>query len=419
MNLRKINKRINLLCEKTNKFKTFSISFYFHNELKEDTAALNALLPYVLKMGSKNYKDMTVISNTLEDLYGGTFDCSVVKKGENQIIGFNFEFVSPEYIKNDPGYMDKVYSFIFDIIFNPLTENGGFLSEYVSREKENMIDYIEGIINDKKEYAQLRCMEEMCKGENYSVFKYGSIEKIREITSERLYEHYGKFISEGRIDVFLIGNIEADVLEERIKALKLADKYAGYPTTYLKLKSEGVKEIEDRFDVAQGKISLGFRTNITSKSPEKYAMSVFNSIYGSGAHSKLFNNVREKLSLCYYAYSRIDSFKGIMCVNSGVEFKNFKMAYDEMLVQLNDIKEGKIEDSEMDAAKKALINVLSSVKDSHSAIEDYMLNGLINGNIVEISDYTDNIRKVTKEDVIRAAEKIELDTVYYLKGGEI
>jgi len=415
MNLKKINKRINLLCEKTNKFKTFSISFYFHNELREETASLNALLPYVLKMGSKNYKDMTIISNTLEDLYGGNFDCSVVKKGENQIVGFNFEFVSPEYIKNDSKYMDKVYSFIFDIIFNPLAENGGFLSEYVSREKENMIDYIEGIINDKKEYAQLRCMEEMCKGENYSVFKYGSIEKIKEITPESLYEHYGKFISEGRIDIFVIGNIETDILEEKIKALSLSDKDASYPATALKLKCDKVKEIEDRFDVAQGKISLGFRTNVTSKSPEKYALTVFNSIYGSGAHSKLFNNVREKLSLCYYAYSRIDSFKGIMCVNSGVEFKNFKMAYDEMLIQLNDIREGKIEEYEMDSAKKSLINALSSIKDSHSSIEDYMLNGLINGNIIEISDYIDNIRKVTKDDVVNVAEKIELDTVYYLK----
>ncbi len=417
MNLKKINQRINLINEKTEKFKTFSLSFYFHKKLNEKDVSLNALLPYVIKKGSKNYSDMTVISNTLEELYGGNFDCTVMKKGEDQIIGFNFVFVSPKYIKNDDEYINRVYDFVFDVLFNPLTENGCFKKDYVDREKENMIDYIDGIINDKKEYAQLRCIEEMFKGDNYALLKYGSIEKIKEINEKILFDHYKKFISEGRIDIFLTGDIDGDIIEKRINELNLSDGLYEYPKTVKKQKCDNVKVVEEPLDVAQGKLTLGFTTDITAKSDKKYALSVFNSVFGSGAHSKLFNNVREKLSLCYYAYSRIDSYKGVMFVNSGVEFENFKKAYDEILVQLEDIRAGKTEEFEIDAAKKSIVNVLKSVKDSSSAYEDYLLNGLINGKIVDVSEYIDNILKVTNEEIIEVAKKVKLSTEYYLTGG--
>ena len=414
MNLKKFNERINIICEPTNKFKTFMVSFYFHNELSEENAALNALLPYVLKQGSKNYKNMTEISNTLEELYGGAFDCSVVKKGLDQIIGFNFEFVSPDYIKDDDKYLSKVYDFIFDIIFNPVLENGIFLSEYVEHEKENMIDYIKGIINDKKEYAQLRCKEEMFSGEKNSVFKYGTVENIEKITPQELYNHYISFLSQGRIDVFITGNTELKEFEERLLKLNLKDEKVDYPQYEIKSSSDTVKKVKESFDVMQGKISLGFTTDIGTKDEEKYALVLFNSVYGSGAHSRLFNNVREKLSLCYYAYSRIDAFTGTMCVDSGVEFKNFSLAYDEILAQLKTVQTGDITENEIEIAKKAIINSLNSMKDSPSSLENYRINGLLGGKVTDIEDYISNIMKVTKEDVISVANKVKLHTVYYL-----
>ena len=168
----------------------------------------------------------------------------------------------------------------------------------------------------------------------------------------------------------------------------------------------------------QGKISLGFTTNVGLKDCDKYALVVFNSIFGSGAHSKLFNNVREKLSLCYYAYSRIDSYTGTMCVDSGVEFKNFKLAYDEILTQLEGVKKGDFSDEETEISKKAIINSLNSMKDNPSSLENYRLNGLLAGKITDIEDYIKAVKNVTREDIIKVANKVKLHTAYYLYNEE-
>ena len=409
MIIEKINNRINLVKVKNDKFKTFTVSFYFHNKLSEETASYNALLPYVMKMGSKNHKDMVDISNTLEELYGGMFDCSIRKKGEDHIIGFSFEFVSDTYIK-DNDYKDKVFDFIFDVIFNPLTEDGGFNSEYTKREKKNLINYIEGLINDKKEYANLRSTQLMCKGDNYSVFEYGDIEKIKNITPTELYKRYKEVIDSSRIDIFVMGNTSFSDITERIKGLDLPDKNVDYPECNLMEETEEVREEKEGFDVNQGKISMGF----TLGENNKYALSVFNSVYGSGAHSKLFNNVREKLSLCYYAYSRIDNFKGIMKVNSGVEFENFKKAYDEILAQLDDLRKGNISDEEIEASKKSVINSLKSLNDSLFSYENYILNGLISGNLTDIDEYIHRVNNISKKDITDVANNVKLHTVYYL-----
>ena len=408
----KINNRVSLITEKNDKFKTFTVSFYFHNELKEETASEYSLLPYVLKSGSKNYPDMTSISNTLELLYGGLFDCSIRKKGEDQIVGLSFEFLSPCYAEEE-NYLNEVWSFIYDMCFNPLIKNGGFDKGYVEREKNNLIDYIDSIINDKKEYANHRCTEEMCKGDNYAVFEYGKKELVEKITPEGLYNRYLEMMKNARMDIFVMGNVDTEYFTKKIKEIKLEDSDALYPECDIKKEPEAIKEIRESFDVNQGKISMGF----TYKTDDRYALSVFNSVFGSGAHSKLFNNVREKLSLCYYAYSRVDSFKGIMKVNSGVEFENFKKAYDEILVQLDDMCKGNITDIELDASKKSIINSLKSLNDSLFSYENYILSGLVKGEVTDIDEYIEKINNVTCADVVKVAKSVKLDTVYYLTGG--
>ncbi len=412
MNILKINNRVNLITEENKKFKTFTVSFYFHNELREESASLYSLLPYVLKAGSKNYPDMTAISNALESLYGGLFDCSVRKKGEDQVVGLSYEFLSPSYVKEE-SYIENVWDFISDTLFNPLIDNKGFDKDYTEREKKNLTDYIDSLINDKKEYANHRCTEEMCKGDNYAVFEYGKKELVEKITPEELYNTYVEMMKNSRVDIFVMGNVDIEFLKTKIETIKFDDKNISYPECDMKKESDSVKEIEEAFDVSQGKISMGF----TYKTDDRYALSVFNSIFGSGAHSKLFNNVREKLSLCYYAYSRVDSFKGIMKVNSGVEFENFKKAYDEILAQLKDVCEGNITPEELEASKKSIVNSLKSLNDSLFSYENYILNGLVKGKFTDIDEYVEKINSVTIEDVTKVAKTVKLDTVYYLTGG--
>ena len=414
----KLKEGISLHSLQTTKFKTFTLSFYIHRPLKEEEVTLNALLPFVIKQGSGMYPNLAAISKKLEDLYGGFFDCGIRKKGEDQVICFNFEFVSPKYIKNDPQYLNEIYRFVFDIILNPFVYDGSFKEEYVVREKENLKDHIEGLINDKKEYASLRCLSQMCSGDNYALYEYGRIADLEHIDGKVLYNHYQDILRSSMIDVFAVGEVDLQPLETRLSEIERSLVAYEYPKTSVLKKSADIHVAEDKFEVAQGKLAMGFRTNTGFCDEDAFALTLFNSIFGSGAHSKLFNNVREKLSLCYYAYSRLEKQKGIMLVSCGVEFENFQKAHDEILAQLQDIREGKVSDAEMNASKKALVNILMSLNDSAFSMEDFYLSGLIAGNVTDIEDYIRKIEETTLEEVVQVADKIQLDTVYYLTGKE-
>ncbi len=415
---RKIKDGISLHSLQTNKFKTFTLSFYIHRPLKEEEVTLNALLPFIMKRGSVLYPNLAAISKKLEELYGGFFDCGIRKKGEDQVICFNFEFVSPKYVKNDPQYLNEIYRFAFDIVLNPLIYDGGFKEEYVIREKENLKDHIEGLINDKKEYASLRCLSQMCTGENYALYEYGRIEDMERIDGKVLYNHYQDILRSSVIDVFAVGEVDLKPLEQKLSGVERSLVSYEYPKTSVLKKSSDIQVAEDKFEVAQGKLAMGFRTNTGFCDEDAFALTLFNSIFGSGAHSKLFNNVREKLSLCYYAYSRLEKQKGIMLVSSGVEFENFKKAHDEILAQLQDIREGKVSDAELNASKKAIVNILMSLNDSAFSMEDFYLSGLIAGKVTDIEEYIRKIEETTLEEVVKVAGKIQLDTVYYLTGKE-
>ena len=419
MQSQKIKDGISLHSLKTGKFKTFTLSFYIHRPLREEEVTLNALLPFVMKQGSGLYPNIAAISKKLDGLYGGFFDCGIRKKGEDQVVCFNFEFVSPKYVKNDPNYLSEIYRFVFDMVFNPLTDGGAFKEEFVAREKENLKDHIQGLINDKKEYAALRCIDEMCKGENYALYEYGRIEDLNRIDGKVLYNHYQDILRSSVIDVFAVGEVDLGPVEQKLSTVERSLVSYEYPKTAVLKKQPAARIAEDKFEVSQGKLAMGFLTNTGFCDEDAFALTVFNSIFGSGAHSKLFNNVREKLSLCYYAYSRLEKQKGVMLVSSGVEFENFKKAENEILAQLQDIREGKVSDAEMNASKKAIVNILRSLHDSAFSMEDFYLSGLVAGEVTDIEDYIKKIEAVSLDEVVKVAGKIQLDTVYYLTGKEV
>ncbi len=413
-----ISKGMALHHYKTNKFKTFTLSVYIHRPLTEAEVTMNALLPAVMKQGCASYPDLAAVSKKLEALYGGFFDCGIRKKGEDHIISFNFDFVAPKYVQDDPDYLSEIYRFVAEMICRPLCDENGFKAEYVEREKENLKDYIEGMINDKKQYAAHQCLTKMCHGDPYALYQYGRVEDLPHINSKNLCEHYQKIMENSKIDIFLVGDVDPQPLLKQFASLPRQNPAKAYPVARVFQRKRPVQEVTEAFDVAQGKLSMGFRTNIGFDDPDAFALTLFNSVFGSGAHSKLFNNVREKLSLCYYAYSRLEKQKGIMMVSSGVEFANFQKAHDEILKQLQDICEGKVSDAEMNAAKKAVVNILRSLDDSAFSLEDFYLSGLVAGKVTHIEEYIRRIEETTLEDVVRVAQKIELDTVYYLTGKE-
>jgi predicted Zn-dependent peptidase len=275
-------------------------------------------------------------------------------------------------------------------------------------------------MNDKRSYASLRCIEEMCKGEAFAISRLGNAEDIEKITPAELYEYYSKIITSSVIDIYICGDADIEAVSKTVKSYtdKLEFTPAKITKTEILRKTADKNDVVERMDVAQGKLSIGFRTNITQEDKDFAALRVFNSVFGAGAHSKLFNNVREKLSLAYYASSQLEKYKGLLVVNAGIEFVNFQKAYDETLVQLEEIKKGNISELEFNSSINAILNSLESCYDDQRMLQNFYLEENITGTNSDIETLKKQIKAVTVEDVVAVSKKLELDTVYFLTGKE-
>ena len=412
----KINSNINLYYIPMTKLKTTTIGVYIHRNLCKEEVSKNALLPYVLKRGCKLCPDSEAVAKYLENLYGASFGASVIKMGDDQIIYLGFESISDKYAPEGEKLSEDITKLMMSVTFEPVS----FTDEVVGQEKKNAVDRIMAEINDKRQYAMLRCGQEMCKGESFALSVLGTKEGVEDITVQSLKAHYENIITSSAIDIYVCGDADINALADEIKQYtdKIAFKEEKIPQSEIFAGKGEVKRVTDHMDVVQGKLSMGFRTGIKADSADFVPLMVMNSVYGGGAHSKLFNNVREKLSLCYYASSNIVKNKGIMFVNAGIEFENFQKAYDEILVQLDAVKNGEISELEFTSSIKAIENDLESYKDNQRTMQIYCLGQKITGTNYSIDELKEKISRVTIDDVKRVAKNVELDTVYFLAGKE-
>ena len=409
-----IKNGINLYYIPTKKFKTTAFSIYIHRPLTREECTLNALLSMVIRRGCPMFPESKELSRHLDNLYGVSFSTTVRKKAERQIICANFQFINENFLEEKSNILDGVLNLAKDAILGQTS----FDEEYLKQEKENLKLQILSIINDKRQYASKKCIEIMCQDEPYGISKSGYIEDLDSITSSSLYEHYKNTVLKSPVDIFINGDVDINYVTEKIKgifeSIEVTENIPA-PSDVKKSVAE-VKNVTEQQQIVQGKLSIGFRTNVFATDDEYPALMMYNSILGCGIFSKLFNNVREKLSLCYYASSSIDHLKGIMTINSGIEVANFQKAYDEIFVQMDDIKNGNISDMEMSAAVLGTVNSINSISDNPFALDDYYLGKIIAGNLMGLDELADKIKGVTKEQIMNVAKKIELDTVFFLKG---
>ncbi len=405
---------------KSNRFKTNTINIFFQDNLNSNTVALNALFPSVLRRGTQSLPTLKDINLYLEELYGAIFDCGIGKKGERQIIHFYFEYLSDKYANDEHSNFKGALDFLLDIIYRPVLKEGSFNPQYVEQEKTNLKMLIESRTNDKVQYAIDRCYELMCREEPFGLYEYGSVEQIEQITPEELYKHYKDKVATLPADIFITGELgdsEIDYIRKRIGSLDRGVA-KGLTSGIVKKYVDKVKYFEDKMDVTQGKLSLGFRTNITPKEDDYYALMVYSSILGGGMHSKLFQNVREKAGLAYYIFAGLEKFKGLMIIGSGIDIKEKERAQTLILEQLDAIKEGRISDYEFDSTIKSLETGINALKDSQLQVVDFNFSQLVAQTHDTIEGILGKIRRVTKQDVINVTGKIQLDTVYFLTAQE-
>lgn len=410
-----IKKGINLFYIPGEKFKSCSISLYFHRKLTADEASKNALLTDVLSRGSRNYPDDIALAKKLQELYGAYISTDVIKKGEDQMLSFTVKCLSDKYVKNN---VYESLSLLFELIFDPYLVDGRFNDDYVSQEKTNLVNDIKAVINDKRSYSMWRLIQNMCDGESYGVHELGTEEDVLKIDSETLYNHYKNVIYNSPVDVFITGDVDIYTVKDFVadKLSMLNPENDIRPTCEIYAKNLDSKNVTEDFDVTQGKLCLGFKTDISHKDARYSALMVYNGILGGGAHSKLFNNVREKLSLAYYASSSVERYKGILVISSGIEISNKEKAEKEIFAQMDAIKNGDISDYEFNATKLSIVNSLKSFNDESAYLKDYYLGQVVGGTMVSLEELIDSILAVTKEDVVLVSQNISLQMIYFLKG---
>lgn len=404
----------------TNRFKTGCFSINLLRPLRRETAAPNALIPSILLRGCEQYPDMQSISQRLDTLYGASVGTLIRKKGEVQSVGLYADFLEDVYAASEPIF-DQVMDFIKNLLFSPCEEAGGFINDFVDGERCNLINTIDSRINDKRSYAVSRLIRSMCDGEAYSVPRLGEKDTLESCSGKDLSERWFRILKTSRIELFYLGQkskVEVvpairNMLEDlpRANTLDVAE-------TQVIIPERPVQYVEDAMDVTQGKLSIGLRTDITVHDPRYPALMLLNTVYGAGMTSKLFLQIREEQSLCYYASSSMDKFKGVMVVGAGIEFDNYQVARDGILHQLDLCKKGEITEFELESARSYLISALRTGNDSPGRLDDYAIGQAIAGMDGSMEQMAEQIKTITLDQVIETANTLKLDTVYFLKGVE-
>ena len=409
---------ITLRCCRDSRFKTGALSFQLVRPMAKDEAAKNALLCSVLLRGTTRHSDLRSITDHLDDLYGASVSTLVRRVGDYQTTGLYCGFMDDRFALPGDRVLEPMVRFLEELLLDSPTENGGFLRSFVESEKRNLASTIDSELNDKRAYAMGKLLKTMCRADTFGIPRLGEKEDVLAIDAADLYRHYRRILKESPIQIFYVGSAAPETVEALLSPIwqRLDRDCRPLPPQTGFHPCQGAKE-EEILDVTQGKLCLGYTTPITNRDDAFPAMQVLNTLFGAGMTSKLFMNVREKLSLCYSVGSSYYGSKGILTVSAGIDFDKEELTRQEIEAQLNACKTGDITDEELLSAKEALLSSLRATHDSPGAIEGYYATAALSGTKLSHRQYMEAVEAVTREQVVAAAAGVQLHSSYFLKGG--
>ncbi|GGC89953.1 peptidase M16 [Thalassobacillus devorans] len=417
--LEKQGYRLHILPSK--KYKTINIVAKFKSELKKEWMTKRALLPMVLQKATQDHPSPRQLQSALENLYGTILSSDGTKKGENHVISFRMEVANEAYLNDRTPLLEEALRLFHDVLFNPKSENNAFDEKIFNREKQTLEQKITSIKDDKMSYANMRLIDHMCKDEPYSYHVHGYPEELEKLTAADLYEYYQSFINHDLLDVYITGDVEEDEAERLIDKYFTRENASNQVLDEKKTNTQPIddsKEIIEEDELNQGKLHLGFRTHTTFGDEDYYALQIFNGLFGGFPSSKLFMNVREKHSLAYYAASRFESHKGLLLVFSGIAPDVYDQAKSIILEQVEAMRNGEFTEEEVEQTKELVVNQLLETMDSAQGLIEILYHQVLSGHMVEAEELIENIRQVTMQEVVDMANKIELDTIYFLTSNE-
>ncbi len=405
---------VTLRCCRDTRFKQGCLSFAFLRQMDDSEAHLNALLPSVMLRGTVPHPDLRSITRHLDDLYGAAIGPLVRRLGDRQGVGFYLSFLDDRFVMEGDQVAAGMTAFLEEVLTQPLLEDGGFLQPIVDSEKKNLISAIESELNNKGAYAMGRLIRNLCRGDSFAIPRLGEKENVAKIQPKELHDHYLRIRREAPIEIFYVGSMAPDGVAGLLKPM--IEKWDRDPLT-LPPQTDLIPGADshetEHMEVSQGKLCLGFASSITNRDGDYAAMMVLCTIFGSGMTSKLFINVREKLSLCYSIGASYYGTKGILTVSAGIDFDKEEKTRAEIFRQLEACKNGEITPEELNAAKESIRSGIRATHDSPGAIEAYYSSA---GPRRTGEQYLEEIEKTTLDDVVAAARTLTLRASYFLRG---
>ena len=419
MNLKvyEINDAVRLIHIRTEKFKKARLTVTFTvNADKNETPKTSMLMP-VAFLGTEKYQDFRAVCCRAEELYAADISEFNTVRGGYQITGLAASVLNDEYVSADDrekgfSILSGCFELVSEIIKNPL-----FRESDTETEKINRINRIKARQNDAFGYAKYRFFTAMLENEAGGFTLSGEEEQVESYNAQMLRNHHSKILKTAPLEIFYCGTARAEYVTELI-----GKYFTGVGGNLLgasddpKRSAEKAKSIIEEGEYRQGNLFVGFRTGTLLSDKEYYATELMNQIYGDGSQSKLFLNAREKKSLCYFCASSYDEVKGIVVVGCGIDNDNLEEAKNEIFYQLEEIKHGNITDEEIRFAKETIESDCRAAEDHSTDYEEFERMSNLFGGPDTIEEYRQGIMAVEREDIVEAARKMTLDTVYFLKG---
>ena len=390
----------------TKKFKTNVYALYLTIPLTKENVTYNALIPTVLKRGCEKYNNQLEISKKLEEMYDATFGIGITKVGNNEVLKFYLESLNNNYLPNNEDLSKTSIEMLLNIVMNPYLVNGKFDDDYVEQEKENLKKVIESRKDNKDTYATNRLLEEMFKEEPYGLYKFGNIDEIDNITSKKLYEKYKELIKNSEKYLYIVGDVE----NLNIESYNIDEKEITISKEFPVKISEKENIVKEQMDVTQGKLVIGLNT----PNNKQEVIALYNTILGKGANSKLFLNVREKEGLAYSAGSTYLKRNNAIIISTGIEVSKYNKAVEVIKNQLKDMEDGNITEKEMKDAKQFINAGLNLINESSENMIEYRFDKDLYNEEIDIEKYRKEIEEIKKEDIVKVAKQIKIDTIYFL-----
>lgn len=422
---REIKEGIKVHLIKNDNFKTDFTVVFLTIPLEKENITKNALIPAILRSGSHKYETYQKISEELEMLYGASFDCGIDKTGDNLVLKFYIESINDNYLPQINNNLEKVLEILLDIIFDPKVTNDEFEAEYIEIEKRNLEMIVKAQKDDKDQYAYDRCINIMYNNSGYGLSKYGNLEDLQAINSHNLYEQYKQLIDNAKIDIIISGDYEEEKILNYVETNELIKKLnprkekinINKYSTEIKDKKDKANEINEELDIVQGKLVIGLDILPNELGDFRFISILYNAIFGNGVSSKLFQIVREKESLAYTAKSEYIAQKNNIFIRCGIECQNYEKATELIKKLLEDMKNGEFSEEDITKAKDYILAGVDAINEEQDSQILFLFGQELTKMPLTIEEHKNNIQKVTKEQIVEFANKIQLNTIYFLKNG--